>query len=213
MNGGHDLGGKQGLGPIDPEPETQEPVFHEEWERRVFALTLATGMLGHWNIDQSRHARERQHPADYLHHSYYENWLAGVEKLLTESGLLDKDAHSHGLRIPDPPAAEKIMSSGGPTAMDADKPPAFRVGDSVRLEKIHIQTHTRAPSYAQGSTGKVVTHHGCHVFPDRNAQGNHVGEHLYSVRFRAEELWGCDAEKFDVLIDLWEPYLQALDET
>ncbi|HIN89237.1 MAG TPA: nitrile hydratase subunit beta, partial [Porticoccaceae bacterium] len=83
MNGGHDLGGKQGLGPIDPEPETWEPVFHEEWERRVFALTLATGMLGHWNIDQSRHARERQHPADYLHHSYYENWLVGVEKLLT----------------------------------------------------------------------------------------------------------------------------------
>ena len=69
MSGGHDLGGQQGLGPIKPEPEAQEPVFHEEWERRVFALTMAAGMLGRWNIDQSRHARERQHPADYLN-----NW-------------------------------------------------------------------------------------------------------------------------------------------
>ncbi len=40
MNGGHDLGGIHGLGPIDPEPEQVEPVFHGEWEKRVFALTL-----------------------------------------------------------------------------------------------------------------------------------------------------------------------------
>ena len=213
MNGGHDLGGKQGLGPIDPEPESQEPVFHREWERRVFALTLATGMLGRWNIDQSRHARERQHPAAYLNHSYYENWLEGVEKLLAESGLLDIDAPSHGLRIPDPAAAKKIMSSAGPTTLDADKPPAFRTGDRVRLEKIHSEAHTRAPGYAQGAIGKVVSQHGCHVFPDRSAKGNHGGEHLYSVCFQASALWGCDAENFDVLIDLWEPYLQTLDET
>ena len=32
MNGGHDLGGMHGLGPIDPEPESKEPVFHTEWE-------------------------------------------------------------------------------------------------------------------------------------------------------------------------------------
>ncbi|MCH2356234.1 MAG: nitrile hydratase subunit beta [Pseudomonadales bacterium] len=213
MNGGHDLGGKQGLGPIKPEPEAQEPVFHEEWERRVFALTMAAGMLGRWNIDQSRHARERQHPADYLNNSYYENWLAGVEKLLAETGLLDADANNHDLRIPNPADADKILASGGPTTMDSHKPPAFRIGASVRLKKIHTAAHTRAPSYAQGSIGAVVTHHGCHVFPDSNAQGNHLGEHLYSVRFSAQELWGRDAENFDVLIDLWEPYLQALDET
>ena len=27
MNGGHDLGGMHGLGPINPEPEQGEPVF------------------------------------------------------------------------------------------------------------------------------------------------------------------------------------------
>jgi hypothetical protein len=29
-----------------------------------------------------RFARERQHPVDYLRRSYYESWLAGLEKLL-----------------------------------------------------------------------------------------------------------------------------------
>ena len=62
MNGAHDLGGMHGLGPINPEPEAQEPVFHAAWERRMFGLMLAAGFLGQWNIDKSRYARERQHP-------------------------------------------------------------------------------------------------------------------------------------------------------
>jgi len=91
MKGGHDLGGKQGLGPISPEPESEEPVFHAEWERRVFAMTLATGMLGQWNIDESRFARESQHPVDYLKNSYYENWLAGIQNLLVSKGLVSEE--------------------------------------------------------------------------------------------------------------------------
>ena len=43
MNGGHDLGGMHGFGPINPEPEAEEPVFHAEWERRVFGLILRRG--------------------------------------------------------------------------------------------------------------------------------------------------------------------------
>ena len=89
MNGAHDLGGMHGLGPIKPEPEAVEPVFHEEWEKRVFGLTLAAGFLGRWNIDMSRHSRERQHPLDYLRHTYYENWLAGLKKLLVEAQLVN----------------------------------------------------------------------------------------------------------------------------
>jgi len=86
MNGGHDLGGMHGLGPIEIEPD--EPVFHAEWERRAFALTLACGALGLWNIDMSRFARERMHPAHYLDTSYYEHWLHGLELLLEENGLV-----------------------------------------------------------------------------------------------------------------------------
>ena len=87
MNGGQDLGGMHGLGPIDIEAD--EPVFHAEWERRVFALTLAMGARGEWNIDMSRHARENRDPVDYLSSSYYEIWLKGLEALLSERGFLD----------------------------------------------------------------------------------------------------------------------------
>ena len=89
MNGAHDLGGMDGFGPVDPDPD--QPVFHAEWERRVFAMTLATGFLGHWNIDMSRHARERMDPADYLATSYYEHWLHGLETLLAEKGLVTSE--------------------------------------------------------------------------------------------------------------------------
>ncbi len=84
MNGAHDLGGLHGLGPIDPEQD--EPVFHADWERRVFALTLAMGARGEWNIDMSRFARESMDPAAYLATSYYEHWLHGLESLLAERG-------------------------------------------------------------------------------------------------------------------------------
>ena len=39
MNGVHDMGGMMGFGPVEPEPD--EPVFHADWEGRVFGLTLA----------------------------------------------------------------------------------------------------------------------------------------------------------------------------
>jgi nitrile hydratase len=89
MNGVHDMGGMDGFGPI--EPEENEPRFHADWERRALALVLAMGYSGAWNLDMSRHARERIPPADYLAASYYEKWLLGLETLLIEAGLVSRD--------------------------------------------------------------------------------------------------------------------------
>jgi nitrile hydratase len=89
MNGVHDMGGMHGFGPVAPEAD--EPVFHTEWERRAFALTLAMGAWGRWNLDMSRFAREQMPPADYLRSSYYEKWLFGLEKLLAEHGVLTRE--------------------------------------------------------------------------------------------------------------------------
>ena len=85
-----------GLGRINAEPEAEERVFHAYWEKRVFSLVLALGALGKWNLDISRYARERQHPVEYLRHSYYENWLAGLDKLLVEAGLVTAEELESG---------------------------------------------------------------------------------------------------------------------
>jgi nitrile hydratase len=89
MNGVHDLGGMHGLGPVVH--EKNEPVFHHEWERRAFALALASAALGKWNIDMQRYAREQMPPAEYLATSYYEHWLFGLEKLVIDKGFVTRE--------------------------------------------------------------------------------------------------------------------------
>ena len=220
MNGGHDLGGMHGLGPIEPEPEAEEPVFHHDWERRVFALTLATGALGRWSIDMGRHARERQHPADYLRHTYYENWLAGLETLLVENGLVSAGELAAGKAAGPADDAvrtrvltvEKVgpaMARGGPVEVAINAPPRFGVGDRVRAINRHPAGHTREPRYVRGRVGVIHEHYGAHLFPDLSAAGRREGRHLYSVRFEAGELWGESAVPAGaVYVDLWEDYLE-----
>jgi nitrile hydratase len=220
MNGAHDLGGMHGFGPINPEPEGEEPVFHAAWEKRVFGLMLAVGALGRWSIDASRHARERQHPVDYLRHTYYENWLAGLEKLLVETGLATPEelAAGHATSQTDEDTRKRVLTAdqvagrlaaGAPVDMAVETPPRFRPGDRVCAVNRHPVGHTREPRYVRGRVGVIHEHHGAHVFPDLSAEGAKEGQHLYSVRFEASALWGESAAGRDaVYVDLWESYLE-----
>ena len=54
MNGVHDMGGMQDMGPV--QEEKNEPVFHHPWEGRVFAMYRAMGAWRKWNIDAARHS-------------------------------------------------------------------------------------------------------------------------------------------------------------
>jgi nitrile hydratase len=217
MNGPHDLGGAHGFGPIAPEPD--EPVFHVDWERRAAALSLAMGGTGVWNIDMARHARERIPPAEYLAASYYEKWLKGLERLLVEHGLVSAEelhtGHARGpsVALPRKPTGESAaagISRGGRYDRPAAAPALFSVGDRVRAKNMHPAGHTRLPRYVRGRQGRIAAVHGVHVFPDSNAAGK--GEDprwLYSVAFAADELWGPQGRAGDeVLLDLWEPYLE-----
>ena len=220
MNGAHDLGGMHGLGPINPEPESDEPVFHANWEKRVFGLSLAAGYLGKWNIDISRHSRERQHPVEYLRHTYYENWLVGLKKLLVEAGLVNPEELATGKatgpadasirkRILKAEEVAEAIAKGSPVAVTIDTSPRFKSGDRVRAINRHPTGHTREPRYVRGRVGVIHEHHGAHVFPDRNAEGSKEGRHLYSVRFEAEALWGENASgRSAVYVDMWENYLE-----
>ena len=89
MNGIHDMGGMQDMGPI--QREENEPVFHQPWEGRVFAMNRALGAWGKWNIDAGRYGIELLPPADYLRMSYYEKWLARNLELLVKSGLVTRE--------------------------------------------------------------------------------------------------------------------------
>lgn len=208
MNGGQDLGGVMGFGPVIEEPN--EPHFHEDWESRVLGLTLAMGALGLWNIDKGRHARENRPPSDYLIWSYYRIWLAGLETLIAQCGLLDNSATAATKNVK-PLAAEKVqaaLSKGGPANRTPQAPAKFKVGDSITTKNIHPMHHTRLPRYLRDHVGEVVIVHGAHVFPDFSAHDK--GENpqwLYTVRFRAIDLWGEDKNANDhVHADLWEPY-------
>jgi nitrile hydratase len=203
VNGAHDMGGAHGFGPVVAEPD--EPAFHTEWERRVFALTIAMGAAGEWNIDASRFAREDRPPADYLSKSYYELWLAGLERLLAERGVLERPP----ARVLAAAGVPAMLARGGPAERPAPRPARFAAGDAVRTLNLNPTTHTRLPHYARGHCGVVERVHGCHVLPDRNSQ--FLGEDpqwLYSVRFSARELWGPDADPGQsVSIDAFETYL------
>jgi len=216
MNGVHDMGGMQDFGPVVPEPD--EPIFHADWERRVLALTLATSAPGGWNIDTSRHARESLPPAQYLSSSYYQIWLAGIEKLMSERDMITPEEIETGKMTTPPIPVERIlraenvagvMASGTPYERPASEPALFKVGDTVRAKNINPEGHTRLVRYARGRTGTVTRVHGNHVFPDSNAHGLGERPHwLYAVRFTARELWGEEASPRDtVQVDLWEPYL------
>ncbi len=81
----HDLGGADGFGPIAREAD--EPPFHHEWEARVFALNRLLLAAQLYNLDEFRFAIERMPEDAYLAASYYERWLAAIERLLEEKGV------------------------------------------------------------------------------------------------------------------------------
>jgi nitrile hydratase beta subunit len=218
VNGVHDMGGMDGFGKVEPEPN--EPMFHEEWEARVLAMTRAMGAAGAFNIDASRFYRETLPPQVYLASSYYKKWLLGLEDLLIDKGFVAADDVAAGRAVkPAKPLKRgkftlddvgRVMVRGK-FGRDAHGPAKFKPGDRVRAKNMHPATHTRLPRYARGRVGVVERDHGCHVFPDSAATDS--GENpqwLYTVVFDAAELWGPDADPtLKISIDAFEPYLEA----
>jgi nitrile hydratase subunit beta len=225
MNGVHDLGGLDGLGSVNPEAD--EPVFHSEWERVVFAMFIPFVFAG-LNLDQFRHGVEKMHPVEYLSSRYYEHWLRTIEDGLVSKGVIDEqeleERVRHYLENPDAPLPEggdpsqadrfiEIYRTGGSTRRDSDKRPRFKAGERVRVRNINPTGHTRCARYLRGKEGVVERVYDAFVFPDTNAKEE--GENpqpVYNVRFDAAEVWGParDREHHTLRFDLWEPYLEAV---
>ncbi len=219
MNAAHpshaDLGGQPGHGRVVPEPEGEH--FHAEWEPRALALTLAMGATGAWNIDASRSVRETL--PDYPRLDYYRIWIAALEQLMLQRGLVTADELSQGqclqpgLVLPRRLAATEVdatLARGSLTRRPSEELARFQVGDAVRLRAQAVPHHSRIPGYARGKTGRIERLHGAHVFAESNAQG--LGEQpqwLYTVAFDGRTLWGDDSAcGLTVSIDAWDSTLE-----
>jgi nitrile hydratase subunit beta len=201
-----DLGGEDVPGAIVQEPEGE--YFHAPWEPRVMALVVAMGPTGMSNIDMNRSARETL--PNYRDLSYYEIWLAALEKLALQKGVLS-DRPPPPNQVLRAETAVAAITKGFSASRPASRPARFSIGDHVRTAAAQSQHHTRLPAYARGKLGVIELVHGAHVFPDTNAL--ELGESpqwLYNVAFDARELWGesARAPHSVISVDAFEPYLE-----
>jgi nitrile hydratase len=216
MDGIHDLGGRQGFGPVDV--DEPEEVFHEAWEGRAWGIVCAMTRLPDWNIDWFRHCRELIEPIDYLTRPYFDQWLQTYAAMLVNSGTATvqevasgrSQSAIAGLKAPMlPEAVQQAKSKPMHFDRESTAAPALAVGDVIRAKPHGAPGHTRLPSYVRGRRGVIEACHGAYVLPDAKARGEDRTEPLYTVAFDAAELWPEAAGRRDrVFLDLWESYLE-----
>jgi nitrile hydratase beta subunit len=216
MNGIHDMGGMQDMGPF--EYEKNEPVFHAPWEGRVIAMTRAVQATGKFKLGL-RPPMETIPAAEYLGMSYYERWLTSLIERLVASGLVTGSEIESGRPAPGTAKAVPALSAAAAATYLLKVAPGsrgtaiaarFQIGERVRARNINPVTHTRLPRYARGKAGTIERDHG--VFPLFDTAAYFLADkpqHSYSVRFSTRELWGDQAAPQDaVFIDMWDDYLE-----
>jgi nitrile hydratase len=210
MNTIHDMGGMDGFGPI--ERERNEPVFHAEWERRMFALSFGIAVSVGTDDDHFRREVESLPPVTYLKSSYYELWYYAICAILKRHGVLEPGVPKD-IR---PPLTEAEVwpgiTGGAPSRMPEDGIVArFKAGDAVMARNIHPTGHTRLPRYARGKSGIIHANRGIFGFADSKARGDGpCPQHLYTVAFSGETLWGAGGGRNTVYLDLWDNYLDPV---
>jgi nitrile hydratase beta subunit len=201
MDGMHDLGGKQGFGPVRHSPDAQ--VFHEAWEKRVNAMYSLAVKRGVFNMDEYRHAIERMEPRHYLSAGYYERTLTSLATLCVEKGVLTLAELER--------RAEGGFPLARPSAPGRSNRPGrenFAVGDAVRVVSDHVPGHVRMPGYIRGKCGVVVGVSPAYPFPDAHAHGVPAeDEPTYDVRFSTQALWPDAADAAFVHVGVFESYL------
>jgi nitrile hydratase subunit beta len=213
MDGIHDFGGKQGFGKV-PVAQDYTP-FHDRTDGVSLAIMMECTY--DWPLDRARHVKEQLPPANYLSDTYFSGWAMTYMVLLIESGRLTVDEIISGnvsgepatpvqRTLPEVIERNRVMAERFDAP--ASTPPAFAIGDRVITALHGRQGHTRLPAYARGKQGRIVAHHGTHVFPDEMALRHRVHDHLYTVAFDARDLFGDDGTPgHELLLDLWQPYL------
>ena len=205
MDGMHDLGGKQGFGPVRHSPTAQ--AFHEPWEKRVNALYSLAVKLGIFNMDEYRHAIERMEPRHYLSASYYERSLTSLATLCVEKGVMTREELERraGGLFP-------LSLTSAPGRSNVAQGERFSVGDRVKVRTDNVPGHVRMPGYIRGKAGVVVGESPAYPFPDAHAHGVEAAdEPTYDVRFSVEDLWPNSADPAFVHVGVFQSYLERLE--
>jgi nitrile hydratase subunit beta len=223
VNGIHDTGGMDGMGPVGY--TAWEPNYHADWEKSAWAMFPLGARAGMFVLDEFRNHLEHLHPVHYLTAYYYEHWVHATEQIGKEKGYwneaeLDRrteyylDHPNAPLPVNDDPAlvefADWAVKNGFSAARDTGKSPKFSVGDWVTVRTDTPRGHTRRPRYIRGRAGRIELAHGEMVYPDTDGNGlAETAEHVYTVKFTSQELWGAtDAHPNEAIyIDVWEPYI------
>jgi nitrile hydratase len=137
-----------------------------------------------------------------------------VESGIIAPGAVDARARKNaGESVEEPGIPEENKPDYAATAAGSlrqvDEAPRFAVGDTVTTLTAVESDANKLPLYVRGRTGVVESIQPAHVFPETHAR--FLGEkpqHVYSVRFTSTELYGPDAEKFDLTIEIFDDYLQ-----
>ena len=206
----HDLGGREGFGPVRWKDDDDDKLFHHHWQARTWAMcmimfgTFRREQTG-WTLDWSRHVLERLPPANYLAMNYFEKWAQHLMATLIDDGHADVEefagGHSHRERVQVPP--QPLSASAEPGE------PKFAVGDTVRTCRSIASMHTRLPGFVRGQHGVVDAWHGPDILADASATGDLRKEQLYTVKFESSTLWPeAGGRPFTVRVDLWESYLE-----
>ncbi len=188
--------------------EEGKPIFVEPWAARAFSIVVGLydrqhyawpewvdyfsaelAPPGHYRQTGSEEAKLSGDVDDIETH-YFEFWLAACEKLLVAKGLMTR--------------GEFERKVAGLTAAAA---PAtrFQAGDGIVVRDVEPVGHAHLPLYVRGKSGVVERDLGTFVYPD----GEEKLQHVYSICFRARELWGQDASARDSLFfNLYDGYLE-----
>lgn len=234
----HNLGGLEGLGPV----EFEKRVFVESWEQRIFGIHVAMmGLSQHldaakatptkfkdvWTWADLRQGAEAMNPFDYFKYRYYEKWLGGICEFWLEKGYISPSEleaktamYLEKADAPQPASSEsaiddqviEYLRTGDPAIRDVDRQPKFSAGQTVKIRDIHPVEHTRLPGYLRNKTGIVdVVYEGCYTyFCSTGPDGLGEPMPVYCVRFAPQDIWGKMAEpNSSVYADLYEVYLEA----
>jgi nitrile hydratase len=202
MDGIHDLGGRQGFGPVRYTQNAQ--AFHAAWEVRVNGLYAFAVRRGIFNMDEYRHAIERMEPRHYVSASYYERTLTSLATLCVEKGVVTREELERrgGGRFP-------LAAPSAPGRGNVEGRETYRPGDRVRVRAHYVPGHVRMPGYIRGKTGVVVDVSPAYPFPDAHAHGiSSDDEPTYDVRFDTRELWPESSDAAFVHVGVFESYLE-----